>query len=91
MLSKSGFGFISTPAFKGAISPKKTASLLDDFFTDKPNYTPYSLVYPSKEIFNPTNAMKRYNRDIDWRKVEKGPEMDDEEDMKKAHYKGQKK
>jgi hypothetical protein len=68
-----------------------TASLLDDFFTDKPNYTPYNLVYPSKEIFNPTNAMKRYNRDIDWRKVEKGPEMDDEEDMKKAHYKGQKK
>jgi len=68
-----------------------TASLLDDFFTDKPNYTPYKLVYPSKEIFNPTSAMKRYNRDIDWNKVEKGPEMDDKEDMKKAHYKGQKK
>ena len=64
-----------------------TASLLDDFFTDKPNYTPYNLVFPSKEIFNTTNAMKRYNRDIDWRKVEKGPDMDDEEDIKKAHYK----
>ena len=35
--------------------------------------------FPSKEIFNPTIAMKRYNRDIDWRKVEKGPEMDDED------------
>jgi len=68
-----------------------TASLLTDFFTDKPNFKPYNLVYPSKEIFNPTNAMKRYNRDIDWRKVEKGPDMDDEEDIRKAHYKGDKK
>jgi len=68
-----------------------TASLLTDFFTDKPNFKPYNLVYPSKEIFNPTNAMKRYNRDIDWRKVEKGPDMDDEEDIRKAHYKGEKK
>jgi hypothetical protein len=48
-----------------------TASLLDDFFTEKPNYKPYKLVYPSKEIFNTTNAMKRYNRDIDWKKIEK--------------------
>jgi DNA-binding beta-propeller fold protein YncE len=67
-----------------------TASLLDDFFTDKPNFKPYSFVFPSKEIFNPTNAMKRYNRDIDWRKVIKGPEMDDEDDIRKAHYKGEK-
>jgi DNA-binding beta-propeller fold protein YncE len=64
-----------------------SASLLDDFFTEKPNYAPYNLVFPSKEIFNPTNAMKRYNRDIDWRKVMKGPEMDDEDDLRKAHYK----
>ena len=35
--------------------------------------------------------MKRYNRDIDWRKVEKGPDMDDVDDIKKAHYKGVKK
>jgi DNA-binding beta-propeller fold protein YncE len=68
-----------------------TASLLSDFFTDKPNYKPYNLVFPSKEIFNPSNAMKKYNRDIDWRKVEKGPDMDDEEDMRKAHYKKEKK
>jgi DNA-binding beta-propeller fold protein YncE len=67
-----------------------TASLLDDFFTDKPNFKPYNFVFPSKEIFNPTNAMKRYNRDIDWRKVIKGPEMDDEDDIRKAHYKGEK-
>ena len=68
-----------------------TASLLDDFFTDKPNYQPYNLVFPSKEIFNSTNAMKRYNRDIDWRKVLKGPEMDDEDEIRKSHYKVEKK
>ena len=68
-----------------------TASLLDDFFTDKPNYQPYSLVFPSKEIFNSTNAMKRYNRDIDWRKVLKGLDMDDEDEIRKSHYKVEKK
>jgi DNA-binding beta-propeller fold protein YncE len=66
-----------------------TASLLQDFFTDKPDYRPYSLEFPSKEVFDPQVAMKRYNRNIDWRKVLKGPEMDDEEDQRKEHYKQQ--
>jgi len=30
--------------------------------------------------------MKRYNRSIDWRKVIKGPEMDDEDEIRKEHY-----
>ena len=64
-----------------------TASLLQDFFTDQPDYTPYTLVYPDKRVFDPEQAMKKYNRQIDWRKVEKGPEMDDEEDLRKRHYK----
>jgi hypothetical protein len=33
--------------------------------------------------------MKRYNRTIDWRKIEKGPDMDDEEEMRKSHYEQQ--
>ena len=60
-----------------------TATVLDDFFTSKPDYTPYHFEFPSKEIFNPSTAMKKYHRDIDWRKVEKGPEMDDEDDMRR--------
>ncbi len=63
-----------------------TATLLQDWFTDKPNYQPYSLVFPSKEVFDPQAAMKRYNRKIDWRKVLKGPEMDDEDELRKEHY-----
>jgi hypothetical protein len=60
-----------------------TSTVLDDFFTPKPDFTPYSFEFPSKEIFNTTTAMKKYKRDVDWRKVEKGPEMDDEDDMRR--------
>jgi DNA-binding beta-propeller fold protein YncE len=63
-----------------------TASLLTDFFTSKPDYTPYNLVMPSKSVFDPQQAMKRYNKNIDWRKIMKGPEMDDEDDQRKDHY-----
>jgi DNA-binding beta-propeller fold protein YncE len=61
-----------------------TATLLQDFFTDKPDFRPYNLVFPSAEVFDAQLAMKKYNRTIDWRKIEKGPEMDDEDDMRKA-------
>lgn len=64
-----------------------TASLLQDFFTNKPDYTPYSLVMPSKAVFDPQQAMDRYDKTIDWRKIMQGPEMDDEEDQRKEHYK----
>jgi len=66
-----------------------TGTLLQDWFTNKPNYQPYSLVFPSKEVFDPQVAMKRYNRKVDWRKVLKGPEMDDEDELRKEHYQQQ--
>jgi hypothetical protein len=61
-----------------------TASTLQDFFTDQPDFTPYTLVFPSKEVFDPKVAMKKYGRDIDWKKIMKGPDMDDEDDMRKG-------
>ena len=66
-----------------------TASLLQDFFTSKPDYTPYTLEKNDPRIFDAEKAMKRYNRTIDWRKIEKGPDMDDEDDAREAHYKKQ--
>ncbi|HVM88982.1 MAG TPA: bifunctional YncE family protein/alkaline phosphatase family protein [Puia sp.] len=66
-----------------------TATLLQDFFTDKPDFRPYSLEFPSKEVFDTQVAMKRYNRNTDWRKIIKGPEMDDEDELRKEHYKQQ--
>lgn len=65
-----------------------TASLLQDFFTDKPDYTPYTFVFPDKRVFDPEQAMKKYNRNIDWRKVKQGPRMDDEDEQREEHYKG---
>jgi hypothetical protein len=67
-----------------------TATLLQDFFTDKPDFTPYTLTFPSKEVFDPLVAMKRYHRGIDWKKIMKGPEMDNEEELRKEHYKQRK-
>ena len=62
-----------------------TASLLQDFFTAKPDFTPYTLVFPSKTVFDPAKAMKRYSKNIDWRKIIKGPELDNEEDQRRDH------
>ena len=64
-----------------------TASLLQDFFTSKPDYTPYTLEKNDPRVFDAEKAMKRYNRTIDWRKIEKGPDMDDEDDARAVHYK----
>jgi len=66
-----------------------TASSLQDFFTDKPDFHPYNLVLPSTEVFNPQQAMKRYNKTIDWRKIEKGPDMDDAAEQREEHYRQQ--
>lgn len=64
-----------------------TASLLDDFFTSKPDYTPYSLVLPDIRVFDAQKAMNRYNKNIDWRKIMQGPKMDDEDEQRTDHYK----
>lgn len=63
-----------------------TATLLQDFFTDRPDFTPYTLEFPSTTVFDTREAMKRYNKNTDWRKVLKGPEMDDEDEQREEHY-----
>jgi YVTN family beta-propeller protein len=65
-----------------------TASLVNDFFTDKPDYTPYNMEFPDKAVFDWDRAMKKYNKTIDWRKIMQGPSMDDPEEARKVHYKG---
>jgi DNA-binding beta-propeller fold protein YncE len=64
-----------------------TASLLQDFFTDKPDYTPYTLEKHDGRVFDVEKAMKKYNRSIDWKKILQGPDMDDEDEIRKNHYK----
>ena len=68
-----------------------TGSLLQDFFTSKPDFKPYTFVKSDVRVFDPQQAMKRYNKTIDWRKIEKGPDMDDEDNERKEHYRLHKK
>jgi hypothetical protein len=65
-----------------------TATVLQDFFTTKPDYTGYKTVIPSREVFDADAAMKKFHRNIDWRKVEGGVEMDDEDDQRKLMQTG---
>lgn len=66
-----------------------TASLLQDFFTDKPDYTPYEAVLPDGRVFDPQQAMEPYKKNFDWRRIQQGPEMDDKADQRREHYRQQ--
>ncbi len=64
-----------------------TASLLQDFFTPKPDYSVYTLEKNDPRVFDAEKAMKRYNRTIDWKIIEQGPPLDNEEVERAMHYK----
>jgi len=64
-----------------------TASLLQDFFTDQPDYTPYTLERHDGRIYDAELSMKKYHKTIDWRKIEQGPALDDVEDARRDYMK----
>ena len=64
-----------------------TASLLQDFFTDKPDYSPYTLERHDARMYDAELSMKKYHKTIDWRKIEQGPAMDDVDDARKDYKK----
>ncbi len=64
-----------------------TASQLNDFFTNEPDFSPYFFEFPSQEIFDWDKAMKKYNKPLDWRKIKQGPKMDNEAEQRTEHYK----
>jgi len=61
-----------------------TATLLEDFFTDTPDFTPYTLEKSDVRVFDPELAMKRYNRSIPWREIKMSEPMDSEIEIKKT-------
>lgn len=63
-----------------------TASLLTDFFTNKPDYTPYTLEPVDARIFDPQKAMDVYNKTFNWEKIKQGPKLDDEGEQRKWFY-----
>jgi len=64
-----------------------TASLLQDFFTPTPDFTPYTLEPHDPRVFNADKAMNKYNKWIDWRSIMQGPEMDDVDYIKEEFEK----
>jgi hypothetical protein len=63
-----------------------TGSLLQDFFTPVPDYTPFTMELHDSRVFDAEKAMKKYNHTIDWRKIEQGPPLDNEDVERKVHY-----
>jgi DNA-binding beta-propeller fold protein YncE len=63
-----------------------TASLLQDFFTDEPDFTPYDLELCDPRIFDPQKAMDVYHKTFDLKKIQAGPEMDNEEEQRASFY-----
>lgn len=60
-----------------------TASLLQDFFTPIPDFTPYTVEPHDPRVFNADKAMQKYNKWVDWKSIMQGPEMDDVSTIKK--------
>ena len=67
-----------------------TGTLLTDWFTTSPDYTPYELLRSDLRVFNPDDAMQRYNRTVPWREVKMSSPMDEESDQKKQFYENHK-
>ncbi len=61
------------------------ASLLSDFFTDRPDPRPYTAVSVDPRIFDGNVALKRYDRRFDWRNLEGSPELDKDDDFRESH------
>jgi len=57
------------------------ANDLADFFTDQPDYTPYTAVPVDARIFDPQKALDPFDENFDWKALNEGPVMDDEDDM----------
>ncbi|MCU0341595.1 MAG: phosphoesterase, partial [Spirosomaceae bacterium] len=66
-----------------------TASLLQDFFTDQPDYTPYEYVLPDTRVFDINKAMEVYKKNFNWKTLPPSPKMDDPNEQRKEHYRQQ--
>jgi DNA-binding beta-propeller fold protein YncE len=62
-----------------------TATLLQDFFTDKPDFTPYTFEMVDTRIFDPKKALDPYDREFRWESLDESPEIDNEDDFRASH------
>lgn len=52
-----------------------------DFFTETPDFIPYSAVSVDPRIFKPQKALDPFDENFDWKALKESPEMDNMEDM----------
>lgn len=64
-----------------------TATFLDDFFQEKPDFTPYTVENSDVKVFDPQVSLNYYKKIYDWRKIQQGPKMDNEQEQRKEFYK----
>jgi YVTN family beta-propeller protein len=57
------------------------ATDLADFFTDTPDYTPYTAIPVDSRIFDPQKALDPLDENFNWKALEESPVMDNKEDM----------
>ncbi len=59
------------------------ATDFDDMFTGTPDFTPYSALPVDPRIFDPQKALDPLDEKFNWKALNKGPAIDDPEDMKR--------
>lgn len=57
------------------------ANDLADFFTDKPDFTPYKALDIDRRIFDPEKALTPLDEKFDWQSLKESPEIDKVENM----------
>lgn len=62
-----------------------TATLLQDFFTDTPDFTPFSAEMVDHRIFDPQKALDPYDTRFRWESLKESPGIDTEEGFRESH------
>jgi hypothetical protein len=62
-----------------------TASLLQDFFTDTPDLSPFTAEMVDERIFDPQKALDPYDVNFRWESLKESPQIDSEADFRNSH------
>lgn len=65
-----------------------SANDLGDFFTDKPDFTPYRAIPVDIRVLNPQQLLTPFDEKFDWKSLLESPVLDDEDDFIREKRKG---
>jgi hypothetical protein len=64
------------------------ANDLSDFFTDKPDFSPYRAIPVDTRILDPQKLLTPFDEKFDWKSLLESPVLDDEDDFIREKRKG---